>query len=149
MKRFLFLLPVLFLPAFVHAQVAADMDLLLNSDVVSFSQASRFVLSAAEILPEDAKEIDAFREALSRKWIAEGINPSDQISLEALSLLCMRAFNIPGGMMYSIFPIKRYAYREMVYKHFIQGKTDPSQKMNGSQFILILGRVLSFVGDDV
>ncbi len=149
MKKLFFLWALIFCSALLYAQIAADMDLLLNSDEVSYGLAARFILSAAEVMPENISEVDAFRTAQSKGWIDEGIEPSQNITLGAFSLLCMKAFDLKGGIMYSIFPNKRYAYREMMYKNFIQGKNESSQTISGERLILILGRILNSVEENL
>ncbi|QQO07995.1 hypothetical protein [Breznakiella homolactica] len=149
MKKFILLLPFVFSVCFAHAQIADELDLLLSIPEISYAMAARFVLSAADILPEDAREVDAFREADQRGWVPVKAEPSTHITLGGLSLLLMEAFDIKGGLMYTIIPSRRYAYREMLYKQCIQGRTDPSQTVSGERFINILGRVLTYVGEEV
>jgi hypothetical protein len=130
----------------VHAQTAEEMDILLNSPQLNYALAARFVLTAAGVVDDGEKEVDAFREALSRNWIPQTVRPSDAITLSRLSLLIMRSFNLRGGLFYRLFHSPRYAYREMVYKKCIQGRTAPGQTLSGEQFILILGRTLTISG---
>jgi hypothetical protein len=122
------------------------MDLLLNSPEVNYALAARFVLSAAGVLYDDEKEAGAFREALSRSWIPQSVLPGDAITFSRFSLLLMKSFDIPGGVFYRIFHSPRYAYREMVYRKCIQGRTAPGQTLSGEQFMQILGRVLTISG---
>jgi len=60
----------------------------------------------------------------------------------------MRAFKMKGGLMYLIIPSPRYAYRSMVSRSFINGSLDPSMKVPGEQFLLILGNVLGARGGE-
>jgi hypothetical protein len=50
--------------------------------------------------------------------------------------------------MYSLFPSRRYACRELVYLRLIQGRTDPDGYVDGESFLHILGRVLRHTGAD-
>jgi hypothetical protein len=60
----------------------------------------------------------------------------------------MKAFALKGGILYSLFPLPRYACRELVYLRIIQGGLDPDERLDGRAFLQILGRVLSYTEDD-
>jgi hypothetical protein len=47
-----------------------------------------------------------------------------------------------GGLMSTLLPGPRYAYRSMVSRSIIQGKTDPDMKVSGDRFLAILGKVM-------
>jgi len=143
MKRklsFAFLLMLISAAAF--GQSAKEMDALLADEGVSFARAARYVLPAAGHLPEDTTEAKAFETALERGWIAKDVDPAAPIRLDQYSFLIMKAFSLKGGFLYGIFPGPRYAYRELGYMKYVQGRSDPAQTVSGSRFILILGRAL-------
>jgi hypothetical protein len=60
----------------------------------------------------------------------------------------MKAFNIKGGIFYTFFPNSRYACRELVYLRIIQGRTDPGGQLDGRTFLQILGRALTYTGEE-
>ena len=144
MKYRYFLLPVLLLlPALAFAQTAAEMDSLLASDTVSAAQAARFVLGAADLLPElsgaDAENA-AYGMASSNGWVKAAAGES--VTYKDTAFLIMKAFDIKGGVMYSLFGNPRYAYREMVYRKIIQGRTEGAMPVTGARFLQILDRAL-------
>jgi hypothetical protein len=148
-------LPVIFclllLPALLPAQTAGELDLLLDTRELSYAQAAWAVLEAAEALPQGAAGQDraeAFRFARKWGWLPRRARTEDPILLRELSLLIMEAFRLRGGIMYSLFHNGRYAHRELVYRRFIQGRADPVQRVSGERLFRILGRVLSYTGDD-
>jgi hypothetical protein len=65
-----------------------------------------------------------------------------------VSLLIMDSFDINGGFMYGLFHNARYACRELVYLDIIQGRTDPAGRLNGRELLQILGKALSYAGED-
>jgi len=147
MKIKCFVLPVLLLlPALAFAQTAAEMDNLLASGTVSAAQAARFVLGAADLLPQGLSEADAenaaYDTAFSNGWVKAA--PGESITYKETAFLIMKAFNIKGGVMYSIFKNPRYAYREMVYRKLIQGRTEGAMPVTGARFLLVLDRVLRY-----
>ncbi len=126
----------------VFGQSAREMDLLLEDPGVSFARAARYVLPAAGLLSEDAKEADAFRAALEKGWIPAEAASEAPIRLDQFAHLLMMAFSLKGGFGCAVFPGPRYAYREMLHRGYIQGRSDPAQKVPGSRLVRILGRVL-------
>jgi len=145
-----FLFPaVLFFALFsasLYSQTAAELEDILNVQAVNCSQAARFVLEAADMA--DIKDTDAaFAFAAERAWLPKKAQAEKPITLAELSFLIMKAFNLKGGMMYSLIPGPRYAYRSMVVRSFIKGASDPAMTVNGERFLLIIGNVLSANGD--
>jgi hypothetical protein len=127
---------------FLFAQTAEEMDRVLASKEITYAQAARFVLRAANALPDGA---NAFTAAKENRWLPadDSIGADSPISLGDLSLLVMKAFDMKGGIFYGFFPIPRYACRELVYLRIIQGRTDPGGRLDGRTFLQILGRALS------
>jgi hypothetical protein len=133
------------IPFFLPAQTAEEMDLLLGSGAVSYDQAARFVLGAAD-LPPAQSGISAFDYAYERGWISGA--RGDFVNLGDLSLLIMRAFDIKGGLLYTLFHRPRHANREMAYKKLIPGRTDPSLRVSGERLLQILSKTLAYTGRD-
>ena len=129
-------------PFFLHAQTAEELEVILRTEYVTWSQAANFIIRSTDTNFRGS----ALEYAAANSWTKRSA-PGDPITLGELSFLMMKSFNIKGGMMYSIFPGPRYAYRTMVSRSFIQGASDPSHKVNGRQFLIILGRVLSAQGE--
>jgi outer membrane protein OmpA-like peptidoglycan-associated protein len=143
----LFILPLA--PSVLRAQnraIADELETLLASEQLSCAQAARFTLEAADaaifIEPEEA-----FRYAQEREWLPAGSLPGSPVRLKGVALLVMRAFDLPGGVFYSLFKNPHYSYREMVYKKIILGRADPDQTVSGELFLQILGRTLALAGE--
>jgi outer membrane protein OmpA-like peptidoglycan-associated protein len=149
----------------VHGQTAALMDEALSTGTLSYAQAAYFVLTAADInysaagdgyiandySSENAAITAAFSYAASQGWLPKNVSPSVEgsgdkvIKLSELSFLMIKSFNLKGNILYRIFPGPHYAYKEMVYRGYITGTTDPSLPLNGEKFFEILGNLLSEV----
>ena len=140
-KKYLFLF-LLFLPALAFSQTAAEMDTMLVSDTISVARAARFTLGAAELLPAGLSGAEAEKAAYdiasSKGWINAAAG--EAITLKDTAFLIMKAFDLKGGIMYSLFKNPRYAYREMVYQKIIQG--DQAMKVSGEKMLVILDRVM-------
>jgi hypothetical protein len=121
------------------------MDALLAAKSVGYAQSARFVLEAADLLPrgpEGEMEQAAFSLALEEGWFPPAAAAGDPVKLGDLSLLIMKAFQLKGGIMYTLFPRPRYACRELAAKKIIQGRSDPALTVSGAQFLHIVSRVL-------
>jgi len=143
MKRYLLLSILAFAGlAALSAQVAAEMETLLETPAVSYAQAARFVLEAAEAAAITNPE-EAFRFAQDNNWLPKDATPDTPARLDGISLLFMGSFNLKGGILYSFIKNPHYAYREMVYRQAIQGKADPHMTVSGDQLVFITNRILT------
>jgi outer membrane protein OmpA-like peptidoglycan-associated protein len=145
---FLALLLVLSPGSFLHGQTAADMDELLDSRVITWAQACRFVLPAAGVLEEDTTPAAAFTAAREKGWLPRKAAENSPVNLGQLSFLVMRSFSLKRSLLYTLFPGPRYAYRQLDYLGLIPGLRDPALKVSGERFLQILGRVLSYRGGE-
>jgi hypothetical protein len=138
----------LFLSAVVvRAQTAAELEGLLDTGKITYTQAAYFTLASAPGSPPPSPE-RAFSLAQERGWVPAKAEPGGPVKLKDLSLLMMKAFGLEGGFMYRLFPGPRYAYREMTRRGFIGGRVYPGFAVSGERFLQILGNVLSYTGDE-
>ncbi|MDR0303130.1 MAG: OmpA family protein [Treponema sp.] len=138
---------LLFIYAVLNAQTAQEIQTLLQTPVVSYQQAARFVLAASDVIDDndEAARQGAMSFAVASKWLPENAGADDPISLERLSHLIMKAFGVKGGPMYSLFNSAHYSYREMVFKDIIQGRSDPQMKVSGYTMMFIVNRMLFYI----
>jgi len=132
----------------VFAQSAEEIDVLLDTNEVTYAQISYLILNAAQI--QDVSSPDAaFNYAVQRNWLPRNASMQDKARLDTMALLVMQAFSIPGGVMYSITRsgsyalAAHYAYRELVYINIIQGRVSPQMKISGDQLLYIVNSVLA------
>jgi len=139
----LFILCLVAGAALLPAQTtAAEVETLLNTGAVTYAQAARFVLEAAEVTAiRDPGE--AFTYALERNWLPKNSGGGDAARLNNISLLLMRSFDKKGGIFYSLSKSAHHAYRELVYMEVIQGKTDPAMTVSGGELLFMVGKLLS------
>jgi hypothetical protein len=129
-------------PALLPAQTAKRLDGLLDSAEVNYAGAAMIVLPAAGLMGEDVSPEAAFAEALVRGLLPKKAKPDGAVRLGELAFLVMRAFNMKGGLFYTLFPGPRYAYRELVHRQLIQGRNDPALTLSGERLLRILGRMM-------
>jgi hypothetical protein len=146
------ILPLLALLLFLAApllpaqSIVYDMDALLESGAVTWAEAVRFVLPAAGV--EVANVAEAFALAAALRWLPRNAAPERAVDLAGLSFLLMQAFNLSGGLLYSLFPGPRYAYRELVYRGIVRGPRDRAWKVSGPLLIALIGRTLDSGGTE-
>ena len=146
LKAALFLVLAISVPLF--SQTAAEMDTLLKAEKVSAAGLARFVLGAADFLPDGLSGVEAEKAAYdiaaSNGWIIAAAE--ETVTMKDTAYLIMKAFDLKGGVMYSLFKNPRYAYREMVYRNLIMGHSDQAMKINGARFLQILDKTISYAG---
>jgi hypothetical protein len=135
----------LFCAVLVWGQTAAELERVLALPAVSYGDAARFVLAAAGTAGESGA--GAYRFAIDNNWLPKEAAEGEALSLGDLSFLIMRAFNIGGGLMYSLFPGPRYACRELSYRKIIRFRAYSAGTVSGERFLRILSRVLEYAGD--
>jgi hypothetical protein len=147
MSRVLPCLFIALLPAVAAlAQSNEFVDGLLQKQSVTVGQVSYLVLVASDNLGEDADEARAFELMGNLGWAPRGASIDRPIDLGSYSYILMRAFGLKGGIMYSLVPGPRYAYRELAALQVIQGRSDPSAPVDGAMAIRMLGRVFDVIG---
>jgi len=130
-------------PASVAAQGAAmEIESLLASDAITYAQASRFVLDAADVAAFDDPEV-AFRFAMERNWLPRSASSNAPARLDSISLLLMRSFGLRGGVLFTLTESAHFAYREMEHMGFIHGRISPRQRVSGDTLLYVTGRVLA------
>jgi hypothetical protein len=132
----------LFSAAAARGQTAADLESLLDTEAVTCAQAAWLVLAAVQDEPPHNPEA-AFNTALANTWLPAKSESGGAITLGGLSLLMVKALNIKGGLMYRIFPLGRYAYREMISRGFIEGRAYSTSTVSGEQLLRIVETVLA------
>jgi len=133
---------------FIPAQVADEIEILLDTEVISYGQAARFILQAADISGIDDSSLfltreKAFNIARERRWLPKRAEIDAPARLDGISLLLMRSFGLRGGIFYSLFRNPHYAYREMVYREIIYGRIDAKMTMSGDMLLYMVNRVFA------
>lgn len=145
-QKIVILVLLFFIAVGLSAQSNEFMDDLLQQASLSVGQASYLVLVASENLGDDADAQRSFDLLDSLGWAPKNKGPEDMVTLAEYAYMLMRAFGLKGGLMYSLLPSPRYAYRELRYKMIIQGRADPELQIDGSSAIRLLGRIFDVLG---
>ena len=143
MKIFLACL-LITMPCLLFAQTAERIERLLGQGRVSYRDAALLVLEASGHLDpsKQTNADDAFSFAKERGWLPKSADANTDAKLDGLSLLVIRAFDINGGLFFSLFKNSHYAYRAMVYREIVQGRSDPQMSVSGELLLYTVNRTL-------
>jgi hypothetical protein len=132
------------IPLIISAQSNTVIDELLNEDKADWGRTSYMVLSAAEIISENEAIPEVLTKLAEQQWNLPSKLSEDPITLGEYSYMLMKAFDIPGGIMYKIVPGPRYAARELSYLKFIDKDKSPYRTLSGEEVLRIMGRVMEW-----
>lgn len=133
---------LLFSVLWAPAQSNDVLDRILAEEQLTYASAAYLLLVATGKAPEETSSEQAVSLAEQEGFALEGFGPADRLSLGQYSFMLMRAFQLPGGIMYRIVPGPRYAVREMEYAGVIQGTAIPGMALSGNEAVRMLERVL-------
>ena len=130
---------------FLFGQTADRLETLLQQEQVSYKDTALLVLEASGQLDAE-KQIsadDAFNIAIQRGWLPKNTVANNAARLNDLSLLVIQAFDINGGAFFSLFKNPHYAYRAMVYRGIIQGRSDPQMLVSGALLLYTVNKAMN------
>ncbi|MDR2500703.1 MAG: OmpA family protein [Treponema sp.] len=133
---------LLFCAVLGWGQTAAEIEGLLETAEITGAQAAYFTLASVRETPPPS-QAGAFALALELGWLPKNAEAHGKVRLDSLSLLLMRSFDLPGGVMYRLFHNARYAYQEMKALGLIQGRAYAANTVSGAEFLRILGELVS------
>ena len=142
MKRLCLLTICFTLAATAFAQSAQEIEGLLATAAVTYEEAAWLVLNVAEIPGVNGPQ-EAFGHAKEQNWLPPAAVADEAAKLDGLSLLVMRSFGFDGGLLFKLTKNSRYAYRELVYRGVIRGRTDPGMEVSGDLLHFMVTGALS------
>jgi len=146
MRKLIFSLILAVAVMSAHTQSADWIEALLSQDSVNYADAALLVLEASDTLAAPTA-VAAFTYATERGWLPRNSGADETANLSGLSLLIMGAFDIKGGLFYTITKSPHHAYRELTYRNIIQGRAYPLMPVSGDLLLFTVNRVLAIYGD--
>ncbi|MFO7849359.1 MAG: hypothetical protein R6V67_05305 [Spirochaetia bacterium] len=131
----------------ISAQSNEVVDRLLDQERVTYGYSAYMVLTSLGTISDDASVEEAAEALPAEEWNLTSRPAGDPITLGEYSHMLMRAFDINGGIMYTIFSGPRYAARELKYLQCIPGSSAPGRSIDGHEVVQILGRLLQWKED--
>jgi outer membrane protein OmpA-like peptidoglycan-associated protein len=113
------------------AQTADELESLLATKTLSYGKAAEIAAKASG------------NEVALADWLPKNAAAEDAARCDAVSLLLIKSFKFKAGAFYAMTKKPHYAYRELVYKKVIQGRTAPGDKVSGEEFLFMVNRCLA------
>ncbi|MFP4179200.1 MAG: hypothetical protein ACLFSA_04030 [Spirochaetaceae bacterium] len=131
----------------LSAQSNEVIDGFLEQERATYGHCAYMVLASLGEIPDEAS-VEVAAETLPAEGWSLKSRPADQpISLGEYSHMLMKAFDMKGGIMYTLLPGPRYAARELRFLEFIPGNSSPGRSLDGREAVQILGRLLQWKED--
>ena len=145
MKKVMLIVGLIFLGGgFLIAQSNFIIDLLIQEKQATFGKTAYLVLSAGELIEEDASVAETLDVMEEQKWRLRDKNINEPVTEAEFSYLVMQAMKIRGGIMYTLFPSPRYAFRELKFYNLIKGTQGPTRIVSGEFVINTLGKIMQW-----
>ncbi len=145
--QYLLLISVLLaMTGVVVAQSNSMIDSYLLQDKALAADTSYMVLVGATLIDESASLAEAFEKVNANSWIKPGTGADSPVTVEDLSYLLMRAFKIKGGLMYTLFPSRRYALRELIARGIVNGSGGKNRIVSGEEAMGIIAKASAVKG---
>lgn len=106
--------------------------------------AASFILLTGAGLLGDSSTLEQAAVALTAKIPTATAAWDQPISLGDYSFYLMQVNQMPGGLMYRLFPNGRYALRELRFLDIVQGQSFENMNLSGERAVRIMGRLLSW-----
>ena len=135
---FLFIV-VLFSVSFsLPGQQNAVIDELLEEEKATFGKSVYVILSASETIDEGLSPEEAAALITRKEWHVKPKGPEQPVTLGEFAAVLMKAFDIKGGLFYTLFPGPRYATREIEFRNFVYGRISPYMHISGTEAVTIV-----------
>ncbi len=148
MKNLLILFVVLFSFVPLYSQSNLIVDEVLEQDYIDFDKGVYLILAAGGKIADTVTPLQALEELDNLNWYIDSREAKDKMTLIEASILIMNSLELEGGIMYTLLPIKRYAYKEMIFKKLIENTADGNRLISGLELLTILGKSLSYKEGD-
>lgn len=119
------------------SQTADSVTKMIESKTVSFEQVAYFAAVSNGLITEDVSVEDAVI-ALESKIKKSEVKTADALSYEDCAFVCAKAWNIKGGLMFTLFKNPRYAFKEFQAKKYIQESKNPKSKITGRDALYLI-----------
>ena len=122
---------------------SADMvSKMIESESVTYEDVAYFCAINLGLADEETPSEDALVILSDAKIFSMPKNPKANIAYDALANICMRTWEIKGGLFYTITKSDRYAFKELQYLGFISSSENPKKKVSGIEVLNLITRCM-------
>jgi hypothetical protein len=147
MKTKLIILLILLTPVItLFAQSNIELDRFLNQKTADLATSIWLVYLSVGELPQDSIPQDAVDKLLQSKQGKrfQGSDVSTPITYGQFAMLMMDSYDLPGGLMYTIYKNPRYAASEFTYKKWMPGKPKPNSFLTPWEVTSSISQVMAW-----
>ena len=149
MRRTILAVLILFLMQPLWGQSNEVLDKFLSQDRADLETSLWLILLASENLPSDASPQDVYPVLSSYSSTAHldmsGLN--NTVSFGEFAYAAMDIMNLPGGLLYTIFPSRRYAAKEFKFRGWIPGDPYPGEELTPWEVTTAISEILAWKED--
>lgn len=115
---------------------------ILNQKQIKAESAAYLLLTAKGYVPDATAPDVALADLRRRGWTT--LQTGDAVSIETLSWLLVKTFEVSGGLLSAVFPSPRYAYRDLAFYGLINDSRGPGRLISGEELLRTLQKVMDF-----
>lgn len=147
MKRAVLIIFVLAVTG-LGAQSNDLIDRVLDQEEIQYKLGVYLILTAGGHWEEPAVPEDSLEVLKDLGWSLPGKFAEDSLSAGDAAFLIMHSLDIPGGIMYSLFPSRRYAYKELVFLGIVESAGGDKRPLSGRSLLQILGKAMEIKNNE-
>lgn len=144
MKQKLLVLVIFLIAMIAHGQDASKVTEILDAPRLTTGHAAYIAACWIDTTNETMDFHQATQLMMSQGLLKEGAQSNAPIRLAELAGLCMKAWDIPGGLLYRITKADRYAFKELKALGYFSANADPSFSVTGFQGMDILFKCMEY-----
>jgi hypothetical protein len=130
---------ILMLGSLAFAQSNRVIDAMLSQKQAASAETAYLLLVGGSWVDENASTSEAFELARKKGWLPKSATPESTLDLASFSFLAMRSLKVRGGVGWSLFHTKRYAYRELIALGVANSSGGPSRVISGEEAVRMTG----------
>lgn len=138
MKQIFLFLVILFLGVMVYGQEASKITEILEAPQLTKGQASYIVASWLDPANETLDFDQATQVVIEQGLLKGNSNSTEAIRLDELAGMCMKAWDVPGGLLYMITKSNWYAFKELKARRYLTANDYPSSSVTGFRGLNIM-----------
>lgn len=119
------------------------LDRLRTAETVTYREAAYAFLVASGTLAGDRSIATVGSEMLSSEFGYSDVSPNEIVRIKDIAHMAMQSFSVPGGIMYRVFPVGRYAIRDLRYRELIAAEISATEPASGPQTLRLIASMLS------
>lgn len=141
MKKLIFLCICVGFSFSAFSQSADVITELLQTKELTNEQTAYILATWQDDANSEKTYTQAFTLLQEEKFFSSSKEASSPITLAELSIVCMRIFDMKGGLLYTLFPSERYAFRELKFLNILPQTANPSFNVSGKEAFNILSKL--------